>query len=39
VRILDGKHKGETGIVVKSETTPSKMAFARVVMVQSNREI
>ena len=40
MRILDGKHKGETGIVVKSETTPNgKIAFARVVLVQSNREI
>lgn len=39
MRILDGKHKGETGIVVKSEPAPNGMAFARVVLVQSNREI
>lgn len=32
VRIIDGKNKGETGIVVSTETTPQGLAYANMVL-------
>ena len=34
VRVIDGKFKGETGIVISSETQ-----FANVALTQNNREV
>ena len=38
VRILDGKHKGETAIVISSEQN-QHASFASVVLSQSKKEI
>ena len=39
VRAIDGKFKGETGIVVSSETNEKGVSFAHVVLSLSNKEI
>jgi hypothetical protein len=39
VRVIDGKYRGETGIVVSSGTTDDHVAFTNIVLAQSSREV
>jgi ribosomal protein L24 len=40
VRVLEGKHKGETGIVISSEAAEKGSAiFANIALSQSKKEI
>lgn len=39
VRVIDGKYRGETGIVVLSGTTDDHVAFTNIVLAQSSREV
>lgn len=39
VRVIDGKHRGETGIVISSRTNENGISYASLVLAQSNREI
>lgn len=38
VRIIDGKHKGETAIVISAETNNKGVAFANIILDQSKVE-
>ena len=39
VRVIDGKYRGETGLVISSTTTDEGVVFSNIALTQSHREI
>lgn len=39
VRVIDGKYRGETGLVITSDTTDEGVVFSNIALTQSHREI